>query len=253
MLHDLQRDFAGVALTNSVAALLPHVSAARGSTERRLSVYHANTLNSLTDVLSAAYPVVQRIVGDRFFYGLAKAFIAAHPPRQPALFRYGDALPEFLTQFEPAKTLPYLADMARLEWARLDAYFAADCDPIDPQQLANVPPEQISNLKFTMHPAYRLLESNFPIFTIWAVNQPDLDPVPEVDFDQSEDGYVSRLTHTVIQRALPSDTLSWLRALKDGETLGTATALAMACDEAFDLQNTLRQHLADGTFSNFHV
>ena len=253
MLHDLQRDFAGVALTNSVAALLPRVSAPRGSKERRLRVYHANTLNSLTDVLSAAYPVVQRIVGDRFFHGLAKAFIEANPPRQPALFRYGGALPDFLTQFEPANTLPYLADIARLEWARIDAYFAADCDPLDPQQLADVPPEQIGDLRFTMQPAHQLLESTFPIFTIWGVNQPDFDSVPKVDFAESEGGFVSRLTHTVIQRALPADTLAWLRALAEGETLGTATALAMACDVTFDLQNTLRQHLADGTFTDFHI
>lgn len=253
MLHDLQREFADVALTNSVAALLPQVDAPHGSRERRLGVYHANTLNSLTDVLSAAYPVVQRIVGDRFFRGLASEFIAVHPPRQPTLFQYGSAMAEFLNRFEPAKDLPYLPDVARLEWARIDAYFAPDSDPLDPQRLANISPEQIVDLRFKVQPAHQLVESAFPVMTIWSVNQPDFDQVPEVDLKRGEYGFVSRLNNVVIQRALAADTTIWLRALAAGETLGTATELAMERDGTFDLQNTLRQQLADGTFSDFHI
>jgi hypothetical protein len=253
VLHDLQREFSDVALTNSVAALLPQVTASRGSRKRRLGVYHANTVNSLTDVLSAAYPVVQRIVGDRFFNGLAKEFIEMHPPRQPTLFRYGGALADFLGGFVPAKDLPYLVDVARLEWARIDAYFAADRTPLDPQRLADVPPEQIGDLKFIVQPAHQLLESAFPIFTIWAMNQPNLDSVPEINFTHGECGFVSRLDNIVIQRALSIDTLTWLGALAEGKSLGAATELAMGCGAAFDLQNTLRQQLADGTFSDFHV
>ncbi len=253
MLHDLQKSFADVALTNSVEALLPHVATPRGAIERRLGVYHANTLNSLIDVLSAAYPVIQRIVGDRFFQALAKDFIKTHPPQQPTLFRYGDALPDFISSFAPANDLPYLPDVARLEWTRVEAYFAADSAALNPERLAEVPAEQIADIKFSVSPTLRLLESDVPIFTLWHVNQPDQDRVPEIDFSHPESGFVLRPAHTVMQRVVPMETLIWLRALTSGETLGTATELALTHENTFDLQNTLRQHLVDGTFTELYL
>ncbi|MGB1875421.1 MAG: hypothetical protein ACPHGY_00665, partial [Rhodospirillaceae bacterium] len=59
--------------------------------------------------------------------------------------------------------------------------------------------------------------------------------------------------HTVMQRVVPMETLIWLRALTSGETLGTATELALTHENTFDLQNTLRQHLVDGTFTELYL
>lgn len=250
MLHDLQRGLADVALSNTLAPMLDAVEAAHGSKERRLGVYRTNTLNSLTDVLASAYPVVERIVGVRFFSAVAQAFIAAHPPRQPVLYRYGDAFADFLSSFEPAKNLPYLPDVARLEWARVESYFGADATPLDPQRLVDVPPEKLGDVVFTLHPAARLIDAAFPVFEIWAVNQPDYGTVPEIDFTVRENGLVFRREHVVTQRALTPSAFAWLRTLADGDSLGRATEQAAAVDPDFDLQNTLRQHLADGTFTD---
>lgn len=248
MLHDLQKGLADVALTNALTPLLDSVEAARGSKERRLGVYRANTLNSLTDVLAAAYPVIVRIVGSRFFRAAAEAFIAAHPPRQPVLYKYGDAFADFIRAFEPAQTLPYLPDVARLEWAHIESYFAADHAPLNPQRLADVPPEQLGSVVFQMHPAVRLVSSAFPVFEIWVVNQPDHETVPEIDFAAAEAGLVFRRDATVTRRVTPPGVFTWLTALADGLCLGEATARAAEADSSFDLQNTLRQHLADGAF-----
>lgn len=250
MLLDLQRGFSSAALKKSFGPLLPLVEAERGSTERRLGVYHANTLNSLIDVLASAYPVTKRIVGDRFFNALAKNYIETNPPQRPTLYRYGGTLGTFLDEFAPAKDLPYLADVARLEWARIGAYFAEDCDALDPQRLAEIPPEQIGDVRFTTHPAFQCVESSYPIFQIWAVNQPEHQDVPEVDFSLPEKGFVSRLAHTVFQRAETPGTFAWLSALSQGRSLGEAAEYALSQDADFDLQNALRQHLADGTFAH---
>lgn len=252
MLHDLQRRFAAVALHKTFDPLLPLIQAERGSKERRLGVYHANTLNSLIDVLESAYPVTKRIVGERFFKALAKSYIEIHPPQQPTLFRYGGTLGDFLDGFAPAKDLPYLADTARLEWIRIEAYFAEDREPIDPQQLAEVSPEQIGDVRFTPHPAFQCIQSKHPIFQIWAINQPDHQEVPEVDFSVPEAGFVSRQDLMVFQRVETQGTFAWLNALVQGRSLGAATEEATGQDPNFDLQNALRQHLADGTFTDVH-
>lgn len=250
MLHDLQKGLAGVALTNTLAPMLDSVEAAPGSKERRLGVYRSNTLNSLTDVLAAAYPVTERIVGTRFFRATAEAYISAHPPRQPVLYKYGDTFATFLSTFEPAQNLPYLPDVARLEWAHIESYFAADETPLDPQRLADVPPAQLGGVVFQMHPAVRLVSSAFPVFEIWAVNQPDQGTVPEMDFTAAEAGLVFRRDAAVTRRVTSPGTFAWLTALADGVCLGEATAHAAEADSRFDLQNALRQHLADGTFTD---
>ena len=253
MLHELQRNFASVALKNVTAPLLPHIEGPAGSKERRLGVYHANTINSLIDVLSDAYPVTQRIIGERFFSTLAKSFIETAPPRQPTLFRYGSSLGDFLGDFAPAQDVPYLADIARLEWARIAAYFAEDYEPLNPQKLSAIGPEKIGDVCFKIAPSLHLVESPYPIFQVWAVNQPSCNTVPAIDFTNAEQGFVSRQANEVFQHAVTPGTFHWLRALSDGSTLGAATNDAMRHDQSFDLQNTLRQHLADGTFTTIYI
>ena len=253
MLHNLQKDFAGVSLSNRVSPLLDQVAAARGSKERRLGVYRTNTLNSLTDVLGAAFPVVQRIVGERFFRALTQAFIEACPPRQPTLFRYGGALPKFVATFEPAKTLPYLSEVATLEWARIESYFAADQEALNPDRLSDVAPEHLGEITFSAHPSLRLVHSRFPIIEIWKVNQPTQTSVPEIDFSVPERALILRRGNAVFHRDLTIGEHAWMVALNDGHALGAAVETALNEDPNFDFQNTLRQALADGAFSNIHL
>ncbi len=252
MLHDLQREFAAAALSNDIAALVPKVQASAGSRQRRLGIYRTNTVNSLTDVLLAAFPVVERIVGERFFRAMATAFVEAHPPRRPTLYAYGEDLPVFLETFEPAQTLPYLPDVARLEWARIRSYFAADQDAIDPARLATVPSDALETVVFKVHPSLQLIRSSYPVFTVWTVNQPDHGPIPEIDFSEAECGYVLRLGHHVTQRQMSSSQFTWLRLVAEEEPFGRATEQAALQDGAFDLQETLRPLLAEGVFYDLH-
>ena len=253
MLHELQKDFAAVALVNDTAALVPKVRASRGTRERRLGVYRNNTVISLTDVLKSAFPVVERVVGERFFQSAALAFIETHPPRRPTLFRYGGELPRFLGEFPPAKALPYLPDVAHLEWARIESYFAADAESLNPDRLAEIPPERLGGIAFKVHPSVRLIESPFPVFEVWAANQPEHESVPEINFGLGEKGLVLRHGQTVVQRPMTASAFGWLEAVTKGVLLGPAVESAMANDETFDLQDTLRLLLADGAFTDLRI
>ena len=99
--------------------------------ERRFAVYRNNVAHSLSRALASRYPVIERLVGEDFFRPLAAAFIAAHPPASPMLFQWGGEFPGFLAGFPPLRDLPYLADVAELEWLRGQAYHAADAQPAD--------------------------------------------------------------------------------------------------------------------------
>jgi len=246
MLHNLQKDFVTVALGDQSAALVSRIRAKTGTVERRLSIHRTNTLNSLTDVLRAAFPVCERIVGKKFFRRIASAFIETHPPQRPALFTYGEDLPEFLNQFAPAQAIPYLADVARLEWARMESYFAHDANLLNPKTLDAIPPEQLKTVIFKVHPSYRLIQSSFPVFTTWEVNQPEYGEIPELDFSESERGSVLRIGHQIVQRKLSEPEFHWLKLITAGEMLGNATASVMSTTPSFDLQETLKIVLVEG-------
>src|SRR5476649_1514349 len=112
---------------------------------KRYNVYRNNVTVSLIDAVAAIYPAVQRITGVEFFRAMARFHIRATPPKSPLLFEYGRDFPAFIEQYEYAGAMPWLADIARIERAWLDAYHAADAEPLSAQTLRSFPSERLAN------------------------------------------------------------------------------------------------------------
>lgn len=251
MLRDLQTAFRAAILDDDPAIAGALVSDGI-SAGRRLGIYRTNTFGSLTEVLKAAYPVVCRLVGDPFFRAMAHAHIKAHPPRRPHLLSYGGDLPAFIADFAPARSLPYLPDVARLEWARTEAYFAADASPLDAAALGRVSPDLYPTVTFALHPATRLIASRYPVRRIWEVNQTGEDTVAAVDLNQGgQRVMVARRRGSVIQSGLGAGEYALLLALSRGRTLEDAARAGTVADPDFQLQPVLETHLAGGTFVGF--
>src|SRR5262245_49147471 len=158
-LHELQRTIARGILADEAAALADVIREDGLPFDKRLQVYRNNTFMSLTEALKTTYPVVSALVGEKFFATVAKAHIAAQPPRAPRLAEYGAGFADFLAGFEPARALPYLPDVARLEWAINGAYHAPDDTGLTPQSLSSVPQEHFSALCFKLRASARLLHA----------------------------------------------------------------------------------------------
>src|SRR5262249_39103200 len=160
-LRELQGALAASVLKGTDAPLAALVRADGIGFERRLQVYRNNTFSSLTAALKDTFPVVCQLVGERFFGYAAEEYILARPPRAPRLAEYGEDFADFLSGFEPARSLAYLPDVARLEWAVNAAYHAPDAPTLDPVRIAALPQERYSHLTFVAHPSARLVASEF--------------------------------------------------------------------------------------------
>ncbi|MSO73076.1 MAG: DUF2063 domain-containing protein [Rhodospirillaceae bacterium] len=248
-LPDLQQRFRATVLGNDDAPLSGLVQTSGGSLPARIDVYRNTVQSSLVDVLATAFPVVQRVVGEVYFAGLARRFIVGAPPRLPQLSTYGADFAAYIGAGDIHKQLPYLADVARLEWARGAAYFAADAPLLDPATLGLLAPEDMERKVFSLHPAARLIRSSFPIYRIWQVNQPDVTDVPAVDMSVGEDALISRPRYHVVTRAIARADAAFVAAIAAGGTLASAAAQALEIDETFDLQAALTQHFVNGTFA----
>jgi hypothetical protein len=216
-----------------------------GSPARRFAIHRNNVIAGLIETLQARFPAVEKLVGEEFFVAMARIFVAKTPPRTPILTTYGDEFADFITAFEPARELDYLADVARLEAARTRAYHAADAAPADPSRFAALDPDAVSEIRVTLHPSAEIIQSPHPIVTIWAMNSGEQELAPIEDW-HSEDALVVRPHLEVEVRLLPPGGAAFLLALRSGRTISEAAEAAFADQPEFDLTRSLAELISSG-------
>jgi hypothetical protein len=225
---------------------------ARGA--ERIAIYRTAMFNNYRKALAATYAVVLRLVGPAFFHTAVDEFVRVHASTSGDLNVYGDVFGDFLAAYPYAADLPYLADIARLEWAIDEAQRSLDQQraPADVlAALSAVPPDRLTAIRLRLDPSCRLVASAFPILRLWQVNQPDYEGDDRVDLDAGADALlVRREAEGVSLSQLAAGEHAFLVAVAGGAVLGAALDTAEAADPAFDLGATLRKHIAAGTFGS---
>ena len=250
-LAERQRAFATALIDPSLPIPAGVVDPEGRACPRRFAVYRNNVATALIEALESSFPAVRRLVGEVFFREAALRFALAEPPRSPVLLEYGAGFPAFLERFEPAASLPYLPDVARIERAWIEAHHAADAAPLDPAALSGLPCDRAAEIRFAMHPALRVVRSHYPALTIWRMNVADGVPGPVALDAGGEDALVVRPEAQVNVHWLPPGGADLLDALVRGEPLAAAAAAAMRENMDFELAAHLAGLLESGAFSDF--
>lgn len=246
-LRELQTGFRAALLADDERSAAPEVLDDGLSAAARLAVYRHHVLTSLTAALAATFPVVCGLVDRRFFGWLADRYVRERPPARPCLFEYGADFADFIAAFSACAHLPWLADVARLEWAMNVALHVPEVATLDPNALRAASPAEMAQRTFGLEPSVTLLESTWPVDAIWRANQPDAaDYNAAVDLDQGGVRLeVRRVGDDVVYRALAPATFALRAALGAGETLEDAVERALAADAAFDLTGEIRALLEE--------
>jgi hypothetical protein len=226
-LPEMQNAFAAELLGERRNELRDSIRSGPFSATEVLRVYRNNFFITLTEALADIYPVIKRLVGEEFFSHTASQYIRRHPSRAGNLHEFGCHLAEFLSGFPPVRELPYLPDVARLEWAWHESYHAADAPDRLQQELAQVPTEAYAGLRFRLHPTLRLLASDFPVLSIWSANQDDGDGAVDLAAG-GEQLCLMRRDMDIEMRLLPATEWRLLAGLARELGLGEAVAAAGA-------------------------
>lgn len=225
---------------------------AQGLNLAGLAVYRNNYRVGLIETLNMIYPVCGQIVGEAFMTGLAREYSKLHASHSGNLHLYGGSFGDFLQDFPPARELPYLADVARLEWAVHRSYYAIDQPALPASALAGVAPEQVGALQFRLAAACQLLVSPWPIVAIWQGHQPGHQL--QVDLQAGgESALVSRHGGRVMVSAQGAGMAAMLQAIQQQQTLAIAADQALQAEPGFDLQAGLAQLFADGLLSHYQL
>jgi hypothetical protein len=240
-LRELQTQFAAAVVADTVEH------------GERIAIYRNTISANYRNALGATYPVVVELVGKPFFHAAVDAYVQTHPPTGGDLNVYGDRLGDFLASYPHARELPYLPDVARLEWAVDEAYRAANHDGTPAQvlaELAAIPGKDVALQHFALDPSCRFIASDSPVLRIWQVHQRGFGGDPKVEFGMGADRLlVRREAEAVAIERLTVEDFAWLQALAAHADLATALETAMAANATFDLGTALRARIADGTIA----
>lgn len=248
-LHDYQSAMAGY-LTSPAGSDVPQalcglLASEAGHAEKRFLIYKNNFYSRLVDALRDTFPAVVRLVGDEFFRYAAVEYIARTPPRIATLLTYGDAFGEFLAAFPPAASIPYLADVARLEYLYLDAYHAPDAAPNDRDAVLR----SADDIGPVLHPSARFLTSPFQISRIWELNRNDASFDDVVLPELREYLLAIRPGREVEVRRLRPGAYAALLAFAYGNSIAEARRKAELAEPGFDFAVHYAALVDGGTFT----
>ena len=204
----------------------------------RFAVYRNNVIASLVDALADSFPVTQALVGTDFFRAMAREFVRISPPSSPVLACYGQDFSGFIARFPPAATLPYLADIARLEMAYIESFHAQDRAAISPALLQAALADQamLPLLRITLHPSLKVVRSPYAIVSLWAAHQQQT-PSCLPDPNQAENAWLVRNGLVVKVMRMAHGDCNFVETLAAGLSLGDAVEAAQGDD--FDLARCL--------------
>ncbi len=208
--------------------------------ERRFAVYRNNVCVGLVDALAERFPICLQLVGDEFFRAMAQCYVRERLPRTPMLFEYGDEFATFVSNFEPARDLPYLPDIARLEYAVGQAYHAANAAPLSLDFLRALPHDRLDSATVVLHPSTQFVASAYPIVSIWRRHMSD-DEMTPVELEHGEEALVVRPALAINVSTLPSGGSAFVDALRNGRTFGEAMNAGTAVATDFELTACLRE------------
>ncbi len=217
-----------------------------------VAAYRGAIASNYRRALGATYRVVRELVGDAFFAAAVDAFVREHPSTGGDLNVYGGAFASFLADYPFARELPYLPDVARLEWALDEAARAPSGEGSVAELVAAlglVSPEDLAHRGFVLAPSCRLVQSPFPVMRIWQAHHGQ-GAIEDVDLAAGPDRLLVRRDAEVpaIERLRDGD-FAWLDALAAGASLEVALRHATGADPEFDLGRALGAHIASGAIA----
>ncbi|WP_045826940.1 DNA-binding domain-containing protein [Teredinibacter turnerae] len=193
-LQEFQKQFTAQLLENNHAYGVESALSdyPREEFEARLAIYRNNVFRGLIDTLGSHFPATKNLVGDTYFDSIGKAYLEKNPPQSAASTAFGETFPEFINAFPPLETLPYLTDVARLDWAYHSAYHAREAVALEPTAFQLIHPDALGKAKFELHPSCRMVQSDYAVFNLWEFARDSVKKTLEDDIEQAQAALVLR-------------------------------------------------------------
>jgi len=220
-----------------------------------LNIYRDSILGGLIHALRETYPVCQRLVGDYFFDAMAEQYCMCTPSHQPDLNEYGASFAEFIEEYQPAKNLQYLADMARLEWQCNLAFMASNEVRNNLDRLGQLSEQDVMSVVFYMPAGSSVMESRHPVEQIWKIHQVDEgDQLDAVELDASPVKLlIWRPRYEVSLVVLEDEQYTFLHHLQQQKTLAETCEWCLSHHPDMDINSMIEGIIQHGWVEGFYL
>ncbi len=242
-LREIQDRFVSDLLGNSVSG--DYLGRTNISVNHLLNIYRNNFFTTHCTAIQNTFPHIERLVGAEYVRNLTEKFIREVPHASGGMQDFGRNFAGFLRRGEVAQRLPYLADIAELEWAMYESANAANLMSFNSAKLKHYTPGEYSDLKAVMHPSFRLVSSVFAVYDIWLLKEEDSSP------DLPSGGQsvaVCRVDFEVYLRLLSIGQAVLLQKLSNGDSLAIALDAALAKEAELDFASFFNICVQSGFF-----
>lgn len=234
------------------AALTEQIVAGALTAERRINVYRNNMRSSLSESLRATYPAIHALVGDDFFRMLTQRYLQSFPSTSGDLHAYGDSFSTFLDDIAEVQTLPYLVDVARLEWCCHIVFHAAEAAPIAPDALSGLDEHQFAGIRLRLHPASAPVSSIYPLVDIWKLAIHGGEESDNVDIDSGGQRLlVARRNMEIEFQQLDTAEYAFVTKMVENAALEDCVEAAIEINPEFDVAKCLSKQFVLGNLVGF--
>lgn len=255
-LRDIQTQFLNTIFSETTDNIIKYIHANQLNGEQRLQVYRNNIFETKLENLRRIYPTIIKLVGDDFFRTITQHFIKNQPSSSGNLIDYGGNYSDFLETFEATTSIPYLSEIAELEWGYHQLFHAADSHMLDITRLNSISENQYPNLKFTLNPACKLFVFQYPIYHIWKMCHESAEQEGSIDLNQGGDNILlvrHPLELTIQIHKLSAGEFALLAALMANNTFAEACDNALKIQHNLDVTYVLGQQISMGTITDFNL
>jgi hypothetical protein len=174
-----------------------------------------------------------------------------YPSISRNIYDFGDRFPLFLESLSAISSLPYLSDMARLDWAYHQVLHEAENRPFDMHALQSISPEKYPVLKFSLKSASRLLASRFPLLKMWCLCREKEEELVHLDEGGHQLLIMRHVSLTMTIEKLTAGEFVLLSAFKAQLSFEKACVLALKAEPVFNIEVFLQKQILAGTIAAF--
>ncbi len=227
------------AIAQSGDAATPSMLTAPRGAATRFAIYRRHHRESLTRHIRGRFPTVEWLLGTPLMMDITVAFVRDTPPSAPCMAEYGFDFAAFLANEPIGQQLPYLEDVALLDWHLGDVAVAIDLPALKISELALVHPDRLPDLTLSLQPGLRHLESGWPIDDLVRVRLSERAPEQLAFAPESVAIEICGARGRFRLSRLSPPIMRFRATLVQAGTLGDAIQCALEIDAAVDISTVL--------------
>ncbi|EHI5142941.1 putative DNA-binding domain-containing protein [Vibrio alginolyticus] len=201
--------------------------------DERMQIYRNNFIVSLSEVLSATYPMVEALLGEECFEQIARQHVLSYPLEEGNVVHYGEGFQDTIMQFSQViAQAPYSPEVTRFEWridlARQAQYEQSNAAELKPLALlGEVSEERQPTLVLHLKKGCRSFDSNYAVFDLFSAIQ--TGQFEQLNINQLQQGVISiQANGEALCHALDADVFQLLQCLEQKQSLSEIPEVLLA-------------------------